>query len=264
MIHKLAKISRYWRARLRPRSCRPLFWHVGVPNFGDDINAFLFEALCGVRVRFAADRSRPHFLGMGSILAKATQSSVVLGAGLLTPGPRPRPLGAVSVRGELSRRHLDLAGDIPLGDPMVLVNLLMRPDGGDDTGFVPHVSALPGLRGLVPANIRLIDVRRPPCEVVRQIGRCRLVFSQSLHGLIVADAFEIPNIWVAPNGHMVGGDFKFRDYFSTLDAPKQSHALSPDLFDDAARGAASVGRFTGSKPEYRAILRAALERGLPA
>ncbi len=264
MIHKLRKVTRYWSARMRPQSCPPLFWHVGVPNFGDDINASLFEALYGMRMRFAADRSRPHFMGMGSILKSATESSVVLGTGLLTPLPLKKPLDVVSVRGELSRRQLGLVQDIPLGDPMVLVNMLMAPERGGETGYVPHVSMIRRLRGRLPPGIRLIDVRRPPWEVVREIGRCRLVLSQSLHGLIVADAFEIPNIWVAPNREMVGGDFKFQDYFSTLDAPKESHAPSPDLFGNPPRDAASVGRFKGNKAEYRALLGAALERGLPA
>lgn len=264
MFYRLVKARRYWAARLRAQSCSPLFWHVGTPNFGDDINVSLFESLSDLPMRFAKDRRRPHFMGMGSILTFATESSVVLGSGLLEPTRLQRPLEVVSLRGELSRQQFGLKRDIPLGDPMVLVNLLMSPERGDHVGFVPHVSSLPRLRRALSPKIKLIDVRRAPWEVVREIGRCKLILSQSLHGLIVADAFDIPNIWVAPGSKMVGGDFKFRDYFSTLDAPKESYRPSAAFFKNLPYSEAWVGKYRGNKTEYRDILGAALKRGLPS
>ncbi len=261
MMRKLKKVTRYWSGRLRPASCPQLFWHVGTPNFGDDINPSYFEALSGRRLRLAIDRRKLHFLGMGSILKSATDASVVLGSGLLTPERPGANLNVLALRGHLSRRTLELVDDLPLGDPMVLVNLLMKPEGGDDIGFVPHVRSLPRLRKMIPSGIRLIDVSRDPWSVLREIGRCRIVLSQSLHGLIAADAFEIPNIWIAPAPDMVGGSFKFEDYFSTLDAPKQPHEISFDLLCAPPLGTASVGRFTGNKAEYHAFLAAAIREG---
>lgn len=187
----------------------PLFWHVGKPNFGDDINPLFFELLADQRFRFAADQSRPHFMGMGSVLQASTSSSVVLGPGLLRPEVLVKPQRIVSVRGDLTRQVLG-AENVPLGDPMVLVDRLVKPDGGDYIGFVPHVTELRDVRRRLPSTVRLIDVTRDPWEVVREIGQCKLVFSQSLHGLIVADAFEIPNIWISPSDRMLGGTFKFK------------------------------------------------------
>ena len=263
LTNKVTKLTRFWQGRLRPRSLPPLFWHIGVPNFGDDINPALYEELCGRRLRLATDRRVPHFLGMGSILAAATESSIVLGAGLIRPANVKRPLKVVSLRGELTRQHLGITEDIPLGDPMVLVSQLMTPERGGDIGFIPHVSELHRIRDRIPPNIKLIDVRRQPTEVVREIGRCSLVLSQSLHGLIVADAFDIPNLWIAPSKKMMGGEFKFHDYFSTLDGPKEKHEFSFELLANPTRSLASVGRFKGNKAEYRAILRDAVQRGLP-
>ena len=50
--------------------------------------------------------------------------------------------------------------------------------------------------------------------VVDFICSCKCIISSSLHGLICADAYSIPNVWLdehkLPEGH-----FKFMDYFSS-------------------------------------------------
>lgn len=261
MKQKAIKLARYWSARLRSPTLPALFWHVGVPNFGDDINAAFFQALTGVRFRFATNRQAPHFLGMGSILAAATPASVALGSGLLTPVPPATPPQVVAVRGKLTQAALGAASTIPLGDPMVLIDRIHTPDRGDEIGFVPHVGSLHLARRIVPAGVRLIDVRQPPWQVVRDIGRCRRVFSQSLHGLIVADAFGIENLWLGPATGMHGGRFKFDDYFSTLDAPKHPHPMTADLLRAPPLADFSVGRYQGDKAAYHRLLKAAVQEG---
>lgn len=265
MIRKLRKIRRHWAARLRPASLPPLFWHIGTPNFGDDINPAFFEALSGVRTRFATNRDAVHFLGMGSILDRATPQSIVLGAGLLEPRPpAPAPMRCVALRGALTAAALGIdPAQVPLGDPMVLIDRLVRPDRGSDTGFIPHVRQIRSARGGLPAGMRLIDVGSDPWAVIREIGHCRRIISQSLHGLIVADALGIPNLWLAPAANMTGGAFKFQDYFSTLDAPKTPHPLTADLLHSPPAAEFSVGHYRGDKPEYHRLLAAALQEGTP-
>jgi len=44
------------------------------------------------------------------------------------------------------------------------------------------------------------------------------VVSSSLHGLIVAQAYGVPWVWLDVIDHQLGGkDFKFEDFFSCLD-----------------------------------------------
>ncbi|MEY4695920.1 MAG: hypothetical protein RIT14_348 [Pseudomonadota bacterium] len=263
MIRKLRKMRRYWAARLRPASLPPLFWHIGAPNFGDDINPAFFHALSGQRLRLATRRDTPHFLGMGSILDRATAQSVVLGAGLISPDALPPPPGRIiALRGHLTRQALGLADDLPLGDPMVLVDRLLRADPDGSTGFIPHVTQLAQAQSLLPAGMRLIDVTVDPWQVVRQIAACRRILSQSLHGVIVADALGIPNLWIAPDPAMKGGRFKFDDYFSTMDAPKIAHPLTRDLLQSPPAAEFAVATYRGDKAAYHAILRATLTEGL--
>ena len=48
-----------------------------------------------------------------------------------------------------------------------------------------------------------------------------------MHGLIFADSYGIPNAWIAPHDSMIGGEFKFNDYYSTTTVPKQPvHPMS--------------------------------------
>ena len=86
-IEKLVRVTRWW---LAPHHCLPLWWHVGRPNFGDDINPTFFGAVSGRCTRFASDRRLPHVLG--------------------------------AVRGEQSLAAFAPRGDVFLGDPIVLID----------------------------------------------------------------------------------------------------------------------------------------------
>lgn len=256
ILRRLEKLRRFARWRFAPGRV-PLWWHIGRPNFGDDINPGFFGRLSGLSTRFASDRSRPHVVGAGSILEHAGPSSVVCGAGFLRPppGPVPMPARLVSVRGQLSRAAFPQAAGVLLGDPLVLVSdVVSRRPPHCSVGFVPHVLSVDRWRGWNPRRLRIIDPAASPWRVIREIAACELVISQSLHGLIVADALGIPNVWVAPSDDMAGGRFKFDDYFSTLDAAKLPVAEGPELFVHPERYDAAVGRYLFSKADYRAAI----------
>jgi len=255
---KIEKQLRYWRWRLSSNGV-PVWWHVGRPNFGDDLTPDLFRRLTGTNVRFAPDRAAMHVLGMGSILAKATSASILCGSGLIAP-VRTTILGhAVAVRGELSLRALARAPqDVLLGDPAVLLSELMNPprQKRHPFGFVPHVRSVERWASWNLHGHRLIDPAAPVWKVLEEIASCETIISQSLHGLIAADAFGIPNVWVAPSETMMGGRFKFDDYFTTIDAPKEIVPDSADLFRNPGAFASSLGHYRFDKTAYRARLQA--------
>jgi hypothetical protein len=243
----------------------PVFWHVGRPNFGDDINPTFFGRLIGARVRFAPDRTQPHVLGAGSILGHATPTSVVCGSGFLRPPRGPlRPGELVAVRGALSAEACGADDRTLLGDPLVLIDQFVeRPAPRRTFGFVPHVTAVARWRRLAGRDVPLIDPAWDPWRTVAEIAACEVIVSQSLHGLIVADAMGIPNVWVAPGDEMSGGRFKFDDYFSTLDRGKQPVPECRDLFLAPGRFDAAVGRYRYCKRRYRETLAAACARLTP-
>jgi pyruvyltransferase len=53
-------------------------------------------------------------------------------------------------------------------------------------------------------------------DFIDQMCECEAVFSSSLHGLIVAEAYGIPNYWISVSENVLGHGFKFRDYFASI------------------------------------------------
>lgn len=262
LARRIEKTRRYLRWRLAARGL-PLWWHVGRPNFGDDINPTFFARVTGLPVRLAATGRTPHLLGAGSILEKATPASVVCGAGFLAAptGPPPRPSAVVAVRGALSLAAIGGDEATLLGDPLVLVDGLVQPvPKRHPVGFVPHVVSIDRWRADCRGRSLLVDPSAEPWRVVETIAACELVLSQSLHGLIVADALGVPNVWVAPAAGMVGGRFKFDDYFSTLEWPKECVPDDPAIFAHPEAFPATVGRYRFCKQALRTALAAAGRR----
>lgn len=260
---KLEKLRRYWRWRFAAQDRLPLWWHVGRPNFGDDLNPELFEVLSGQQFRFEVDRNAPHILGMGSILEMAAPSSVVCGSGFLQAprGMAPTPRRLVAVRGALSRAAFETGDHVILGDPAVLISeVITRPEEKRYRfGLIPHIRSVDSWNARNSKRLKLIHPGQSPWDIVREIAQCEIVLSQSLHGLIIADALDTPNVWVAPSETMVGGRFKFDDYFTTIDQAKEMVPDSAELFDRPSVFDATLSRYRFSKTRYRSALAAAAE-----
>lgn len=233
-----------------------LYWWRAQPNFGDAINRRIVAHATGRRVEWAR-LDRADILAIGSVLGfEATirrltgpmsDHPLIWGSGLLSDpgdaldgirvGPR-----CLAVRGPLTAARLagfdGVQGDAGLLCPQV------QPSDGNRAGiaYVPHHAQWknPGkLEALQAEGLRLIDVRQAdPWDVVAQIAGCEMVLSASLHGLVVADAYGVPNLWVAANDWMAQeGAFKFHDYFASV-GRKVDGALSLDEARRlAARGA---------------------------
>lgn len=261
-MNKARKVFRYWKARLQPGPALPFFWHVGRPNFGDDINPAFFRAAVGRPVRLETRRDRAHFLGMGSILDRANAASTVLGSGCLLPpvAGSLNPGRVVAVRGELSLAGLARAQGVLLGDPMVLLNLIapFRVQRDGPVGLVPHVSQVGRARRMKIPGVKIIDPGHAPWHVIGEIAGCSRIYSQSLHGLIAADALEIPNVWIAPDPNMAGDRFKFLDYFSTLDTGKEPHPFDMETFTRSPAHVFKVGRYMYDKKIYLDAIRHAV------
>lgn len=56
-------------------------------------------------------------------------------------------------------------------------------------------------------------------QVIKEIVECEMIISSSLHGLILSDAYHIPNVWIKFSDETFEGSFKYLDYFASVKRP---------------------------------------------
>lgn len=219
-------------------------------NFGDDMSPILLEYATRRPVRYA-EASKCDVIGVGSILqliagrkkARRILRSRVFSLRRLKPEVWGSGTTGMSADGtaeltDMVAWHLDIralrgpATEQKLGvrasvhgDPALLASAIWPHRSGKTSrlGIVPHYTdkdspKLARLREQLP-DAKVISVENEVSQVVREISCCEVILSSSLHGLIVADSFGIPNHRLVLEGQLTGGDFKFLDYANGIGRP---------------------------------------------
>lgn len=172
---------------------------------------------------------------------KRKKKIIVLSAGfgLVNPNEKIkfiRPMDFRIVRGKKTLSLLKKNGynceNTTLGDLGLLSNTLLETpsEKNYDLGIVPHFRDINhplfwNIYKKKQPNCLFINVQDPPEKVIFEIAQCRKIVSSSLHGLIVADALCIPNMWL--ENPYVRYDkayqeyrFKYEDYYSAFSEKK--------------------------------------------
>ncbi len=202
-------------------------------NWGDKLNPYLGEAISGKKVFHRADiypwPSRPIHYCIGSHLATAFSDpdAVIWGAGFISYDVPVigRPKAVHAVRGWLSVERLKKEGINPpnvVGDAALLLPRFYTPKKSEkrfSLGIIPHCFEWNEpfyVEARKWPDTLMIDITGGIEEVVDQINSCDRIISSSLHGIICADSYGIPSIWLHASNKPVGDGFKFRDYFSSV------------------------------------------------
>jgi pyruvyltransferase len=219
----------------------PLHWWRKADNFGDLMSPWLVTRMTGLETVWTEDG--PHYMVIGSVLNNTNPHSVVWGAGSFGTenGWRFTPEATyTAVRGPLSRSRLAVK-EIPCpevyGDPALLAPAFFMPRvrKTHDYGIVARWSDRKWRQAELGPGVRLIDLRTTDVEgVLEAILSCRRVVTGSLHGLIIADAYGIPNAWVRSLS-AYGGPYKFFDYFATVDKFRMFQDFDTSIPVTAAR-----------------------------
>lgn len=222
-------------------------YYCDIPNMGDQLNPLIIRRLWGIDIVkgnvFKSDISaigsglgafttRGHcFYGIGpKMLGLFCKPIQIWGTGFIqrrkdgVEGTFFRKMNFCAVRGNLSKERAEkIKGstiNIPVGDAGILASFLLNEplQKKYDVGIIPHWREkehiiFQKLLKHYPNSV-FIDVNNDPLGVVKTISRCKVIISSSLHGLIVADSFHIPNVHIVVTNNMIGDGFKFDDYYS--------------------------------------------------
>ena len=192
-------------------------------NFGDQLNIDLFKYYGFNPIHKAPGKAE--IFAIGSILNKCSEefNGIVLGSGFIQQSD-VKPIKKAKIfalRGPKSNYYGDDNKNILLGDPGLLVkNIFGEHKKNHQFGLVPHFRDKedPMVKILLKKNddLKYIDIQQHPKHVVKKIAECEFIFTSSLHGLVVADAYGIPATWLNFNDRQTGGEFKFNDYHESI------------------------------------------------
>lgn len=209
----------------------PLLYYIKTKNVGDLISAYIVEKITNKSVYSAQSRVFPHLSAVGSTIGSASKQTHIWGSGLIDGkigrrGIRKDHIYALRGRNTLNAisQHLDCNITCPLGDPAILM-----PDFYDKQikivnkiGVVPHFDEYDKVMELfngckIKNSTKIIDVRQDPEKFIDELRSCEFIASSSLHGLILADAYQIPSVWFSSSNKLIGGHWKFADYFTSVE-----------------------------------------------
>ena len=231
----------YWHAECSKGSFN--FADSGLRNLGDTLSPVIVEYLlkkANIPYKKATRKTR-HLFALGSILLMGYQDATIWGSGILT-NPSCirtifhrallRKLDIRCVRGPLTRNELRKIGHScpPIyGDPGVLMLLVYSPNFEKKIDYlvIPHYSMERKVKGMIPYENLVSMATDDYKEVINRICSARKVISGSLHGIILAEAYGVPAIFLQDQADVY--NFKYIDWSASTQRP-----LGPtttDLFE---------------------------------
>ena len=166
-------------------------------------------------------------MAVGSVLQTCRdKNTMVWGTGFISDSSKIviRPKRICAVRGPRTRALLlkqNISCPKIFGDPALLFPTIYRPEIAREykLGIIPHYKdasshILDKFRN--NEEIKIIDVNSDIYNFAKDVCKCKSIASSSLHGLIAADAYQIPSLWIKISNNIIGGDFKFYDYYDSI------------------------------------------------
>lgn len=200
-------------------------------NIGDAINSHIIESVSSNRALYVRG-GQEHILAIGSIFFLANKRSVIWGSGIMDPHGDLSNVDFNRIRAVRGRLTLSILKErgmnnptVALGDPGILVNRLLDNcsiDKKHHVSLVPHCASMKDVaiwNFARSAGVNVIDMRDATLRPLHEIAASEIIISQSLHGLIFAEALGIPNVWISLRNDE-RWRFKFHDWFSTTKRPQ--------------------------------------------
>lgn len=213
-------------------------------NLGDSLAIPICEFFLekrGLRLDQPVNGKRQFFsIGSGGLSSFA--DGTLWGTGTLFDGLRGawwekywdanhRKLDIRAVRGPLTRQiFLKLGHNCPeiYGDPGILMPLIYTPEHIDknhlnEYGIVPQHVNETEVRKYIPED-KIISMNTNDYKnVIDKICSCKMIYTSSLHGIILAEAYGVPAVFYRGLPNII--DHKYKDYYAStgrFDVPMAS------------------------------------------
>ncbi len=208
---------------VKKNGVRTFWWNKEI-NFGDLLGPSLLREFGFTPIH--AQTYNAEVVTVGSVLHLLSENytGYIVGSGIIEDNAFRFPHAKIlAVRGELTRERIGAPKGTILGDPGLLSDRLIKKRSHKryTLGLIPHFfdmqdECIQAVVKKYPQEVHLINVKRGPLEVIREIDQCEYILSSSLHGMVVADSLGIPNTWMILSEKVRGAGFKFFDYASAF------------------------------------------------
>lgn len=195
-----------------------LYYYNFEENFGDMLSPIVLEWISKEKVEWVHQNTCGKVLAIGSIMSALRENDVVWGSGIMhnKPFTTPEKVKFLAVRGPLTKNLIGDQCPEVYGDPALLMPLIYNPPivKKYEVGIIPHYVDKMRFRITDPNYLTINVLNSNPLEIIDQMLSCKMIMSTSLHGIIVAEAYGIPAVWLKVGNKIIGNCFKFHDYFA--------------------------------------------------
>ena len=207
-------------------------------NAGDMISEPILRWLGVDNIELENRKYRGKLLAVGSIMSALRRGDSVWGSGCIRHKQIIAPPNTtfIAIRGKKTKRMIRNAF-VPnvFGDPALLLPLIYNPvvEKKHKIGILPHFIDKEIARPIAEKeNYHFIDIQTNWKSVIDEIKSCEKIISSTLHGIIFSEAYNIPVVWAKYSDNIIGGEFKFQDYFSGTYRKEQSYFKELDKLEN--------------------------------
>lgn len=208
-------------------------WTDELGNVGDIAPPYILKHLFGKTFQACDKDETGKLLLVGSVITFLQDNDIVWGSGLIQPMEivKRNNVEIVSVRGPLTAGSLKAIGyDVPerYGDPCFMLPDIYCPkvEKQYELGIVPHYVDADIAKEQHPGAF-IISTLNTIEGFINEILKCERIISSSLHGIVIAEAYGIPSMWVQYSDMVIGGSFKFHDYYAGTGRTPQKDIFMP-------------------------------------
>lgn len=208
-----------------------LRWWSGKPNLGDALSKVVFDWMLEQKGCDPEHKTKKtiHFLGIGSIIGLYDVDAVIWGSGIMNQawfnhvynGRESIKYDVRAVRGPVTKSLLESCGydckGAVCGDPAIIMPKIYCPKSSEKKykcSLILHHSTDNKKRYM--ENYHCIPVETDDYKsFIDEIAASELIVSSSLHGIILAETYGVPAVFLNENGLMNNQIMKYFDWYSS-------------------------------------------------